>query len=206
MEASLKDSHLPKPWLALGFGLLVLGFGLSSASFAEALLFNRPEIQQGQLWRLWTAHILHFGWSHLGWNLLVFIMAAGWIERLSRRALLGLILLSPPIISVGLLISCPSLAIYAGLSGMDTALIAFLGIISLRQEANRTGLVLLGILLMKIGAEFVSESSLFAGFSDPSIRSVPLSHLFGMLAGILVGIMPMRVLKIVSRKDRESRP
>jgi rhomboid family GlyGly-CTERM serine protease len=205
MEAPLKDSPHPKPWLALGFGLLILGLGFSSASFAEALLFNRPEILQGQLWRLWTAHVLHFGWSHLCWNLLVFIIAAGWIERLSRRALLGLILLSPPIISGGLLISCPSLAIYAGLSGMDTALIAFLGISSLRQKANRTGLVLLGILLMKIGAEFVSDSSLFAGFNDPGIQSVPLSHLVGMLAGILVGIMPMRVLKIVPLKIQESR-
>jgi hypothetical protein len=63
-------------------------------------------------------------------------------------------------------------------------------------------MVLLTILLLKICAEFISDASLFTGFGDPTIRSVPLSHLFGMLAGVLAGFVPKHTLKFTGLKKQ----
>ena len=52
------------------------------------LIYDRALLLHGEIWRAWTAHVVHFGSSHLFWNLAVFLAAGCWAAfiLLAKRA------------------------------------------------------------------------------------------------------------------------
>ncbi|ACB74088.1 Rhomboid family protein [Opitutus terrae PB90-1] len=156
---------------------------------AEAALgYERAQIAAAQYWRLWTAHLVHFSWSHLFWNLLVFVPAGLWAERLLPDRLRLLLLLGPALIGVALYGLDPGLARYAGLSGVVAGVVAFLALVQLRRGTSdrwfwRSVLLLL---VAKIGLEFALSEPLFARFAETGVRAVPLAHAAGVLGAGLI--------------------
>lgn len=177
------------PWATLAVTLLASGVALAEPRVADALIFDRLRVMDGEWWRLFTAHWVHFSPSHLLWNLIVIVPAGVWVERLAPARTRLLFLFSPIVIGGMLFLADPSLMRYAGLSGVAAAVIALLAQTQLSTEGGtdrwfwRAVLAAVGI---KIGVELLLGQPAFARFADASIRPVPLAHLAGVVcAGLL---------------------
>lgn len=116
--------HLPdttaQALRAMAWALALLGLLQAlPVAWHEALRFDRQALLQGQLWRLWTGHLIHLGWTHWALNAAGLALCALLADAppaprtwLRQAALLGLG------ISVLLLALQPALAYYVGLSGV----------------------------------------------------------------------------------------
>lgn len=186
------QSTLPAvlPWATLVIAAAALALRFWPGAEA-ALGYERAQIHAAQYWRLWTAHLVHFSWSHLLINLLVFVPAGIWAERLVPDRLRLLLLLGPIMIGAALYGFDPALARYTGLSGVAAGVIVFLALVQLRRgTADRWfWRAVLLLVAAKIGFEFALEQPAFARFSQPGVHSVPLAHISGVIAAglILIG-------------------
>jgi rhomboid family GlyGly-CTERM serine protease len=157
-------------------------------SAAPALLYERPAILQGEIWRLWTGHWVHFSGAHLFWNLAVLLPAGIWAEQLAPKAFRILCFLSAGIIGATLLAFDPMLTRYGGLSGIAAAALAFLALTRFSARAGdrwfwRGVLVLLAL---KVGIDLSAHHSLLAHLEESGIQTVPLAHLGGILSAVVV--------------------
>jgi rhomboid family GlyGly-CTERM serine protease len=175
---------------------------LLSEQVSACLIYDRTLIFKGEAWRLWTGHVVHFGLSHFTWNLAVFLPAGVWLERLWPAVTRWFYALSSLIISVALLVLDPTLARYAGLSGVATGMLVLLACLQLgrRQEEPAwfwvSVLTLVGI---KIGVELFTGAPVFvSGFGD--IRTVPLAHIFGIIAALVFWGIALIAKKTAARR------
>ena len=154
---------------------------------ASALEWYRDS---AEVWRWVTGHFAHFGGEHLLWNAGTFAALALLVESRSRVALLGCVVLSALAIPAGLSLLAPEVGSYRGLSGVDSALFAWLAIRLLRDEGLRgRGLVALGALVLlgaKLTFESVSGATLFVDSTRHAWVPVPLAHVLGGLCGAAI--------------------
>ena len=175
------------PWATLALAALALST-LGWPDAARLLVYERDRVLTGEWWRLWTANFVHFGGSHLGWNLLVFVPTGIWAERMAPGRTRLMLALTPGLIGIALLAFDPALTSYAGLSGVAAGTLALLAFLHLRiRNADRLfwGGVL-ALLAVKIGAEAFLGRALFAHFTATDIRPVPLAHLAGVAGAAVV--------------------
>ncbi len=174
------------PWVALAFsaGAVALHF---LSGWREAAFYLRSELFGGEIWRLWTGHLVHFSGSHLFWNLAVFVPSAAWLERLDRRGGRVFLLVASPLISLLLLAFDPSLLRYGGLSGLATGTLVLLALLQLSRRDPREPAWfwwgVLGIVAAKLIAEQVTKAPLLAS-NLGDVRTVPLAHLAGALCAL----------------------
>lgn len=181
------------PRKTLPWATVVVAVAAGTLSFLPgaraAAEFERERILAGELWRLWTAHFVHFGGSHVGWNLAAIVPAGIWVERLVPGRTRLLYLLAPGIIGVALLALDARLQIYAGLSGVATgvlALLAFTQLARVEPAARRWWWGGLGLLAAKIVLETARRQPVFAHFAAAEIQPVPLAHLMGLACAAVV--------------------
>ncbi len=175
----------PFPWvtaLVVALALLVTGV----PGWAAALAYDRAGLSRGEIWRLWTGHLVHFSASHLGWDLLVVAFVGTWVERADFRGGRWLWFWAPPLVSLVLLLGEPALVRYGGLSGLATAAVVFACLSEWRRaHAQRNlWLMLLALVALKIGVEFITGHNFFTRFDSLPVRAVPLSHAAGFAAAI----------------------
>lgn len=167
------------------------GLAFAWPAVSRGLIYVRTDILAGQLWRLWTGHLVHFSANHLLWDLAVFVPAGVWLEWITPPGTRWFYLLAPPTISLLLFFSDPALSHYAGLSGLATGLLVLLALVQLRRDANEPAWFWLGVLLLvavKIVVESVTHAPLVVQF-DSTVRTVPLAHIGGVgcaLAAFLI--------------------
>ena len=153
----------------------------------DRLVYERSLIFQGEIWRAWTGHVVHFGRSHLFWDVVVFLPAGIWLERLWPRTARWFYLVCPLVISAELLAFDPTLLRYAGLSGLATGTLVLLAALQLQRRSDEpvwfwwSVLALVGV---KLGIERLTGAPMmvtdFAG-----IRTVPLAHIGGAVCGVI---------------------
>ena len=164
---------------------LLAGLALMSDSVAGGLIYDRALIFKGEVWRMWTGHVVHFGPSHFIWNLTVFVPCGCWLERLWPVRTRWFYLACPLVISFALLCLDPSLVRYAGLSGLATGMLVLLAGLQLGRPKQEPGWFWLSVLILvtaKIVLElFTGNPLLVSGFTD--VRTVPLAHIFGVVCG-----------------------
>lgn len=182
-----------RPWATLGVTMLA---GLIFVTSAErGLIFDRGLIFQGQVWRIWTGHFVHFTPSHLLWDLAVFLPAGCWVECLWPSRTRWFYALAPAIISGALLMFDPALLRYAGLSGLAAGVMVLLAALQLKN-GHRTGPVWMWIALLllvttKIAYEFFGAVPLLVkGLED--VRNVPRAHLVGAAWALGMSLFPHR--------------
>jgi rhomboid family GlyGly-CTERM serine protease len=174
------------PWCTLIAGALAVGAWFVPGAF-DAFVYDRSLILGGQLWRIVTGHWVHFSASHLFWNLVILVPAGVWLERRSAFALRCTLLLSPLAISLALLAFVPSLAQYAGISGVASGVLVALAVHGLRTEP-RAQLLWLGVLVLfgaKVAVETFGHGPLNPELATRGITSVPLAHLVGAAVGVI---------------------
>ena len=170
-----------------------LAWVLSNASSAlQARSALTPSaLAHGELWRLWTGHLVHFGGAHLRGDLLAFLVWAALLERESRAALGRVLLLGAPLLSLSVLLAYPGLTQYRGLSGLDCSLVVAL--IFRRGLANQRrrslGVVCLACFAAKCGYELVTGHAILAPDLGAGVKLLPLAHLFGAAFGVVDSAM-----------------
>jgi rhomboid family GlyGly-CTERM serine protease len=185
--------------------LLLLASAAAQALHATGYWqYERSAILAGEIWRLWTAHMVHLGWSHYWLNaaglLLVWLLFR---HTASVAVWCWHFLFASLAISLGLLLFNPELVWYVGLSGVLHALFIAGLLADMRTHAALGWLVLLGF-TAKIVIEQVygpmpgSEQS--AG--GPVVVG---AHLYGAIAGVIFyGVQyGIQKLKINHRARRE---
>lgn len=158
---------------------------------AAWLEFDRHAILAGQVWRLWTGHLVHYSAQHavidLATALVAALIAA---QSFGARRILCALALGAPFISIGLLLTAPDCAHYRGASGFAVLLAVMAGF-GLWQQARgshvamvRAVLVLLAVALaIKIAAE---AHGFPLGASDLPLDVMVAwqAHLLGAVAGM----------------------
>jgi rhomboid family GlyGly-CTERM serine protease len=126
----------PSPWIAaplLAAAVAALLFQCVPA-WRGALLYDRAGIANGEFWRVWTGHLVHFGWPHFvvdtGLLLIVGFIAG---RRHPRFMNLGLLLM-PAFISGCLYWLEPSMTRYGGLSAVNLGLLLYVAVEGWRAE------------------------------------------------------------------------
>ncbi len=156
-------------------------------ALAEKLLYRRPEIAAGEIWRLWTGHLVHFGWRHLVADLAVFVTAGAWLESFAPRTTRAFLALAPAVISGFLLVADPALAFYGGLSGLAVGLLVLLALVQLRRDRAAQRWLwpsVLALVAVKIAIEAATDTPLVSDLG-PGIKVSTLAHLGGVACALL---------------------
>lgn len=133
-------------------------------------------------WRLWTGHLVHFGWEHALANLVALAVPMLLVRREARGKLLWVLLLAAPLLSLLLL---PGLGQgqYRGASGLACVAWAWAGFRLLADEdSSPAGLLMLGGLLLKLAAEPVSGNCFL--LHPEGWLALPAAHLWGTCLGL----------------------
>jgi len=137
--------RLPRATLAAALACGVLA--CLPSGMGAGLAYDRQAILAGEIWRLWTGHLVHFTTQQAILDASILLLAGVLTEvDLGWRRFARLLLIGMPAISLGLLLLVPGLAEYRGASGvaMMLSVTAVAILWSIRQE-TRTALLLLGI-------------------------------------------------------------
>jgi rhomboid family GlyGly-CTERM serine protease len=178
----MKPGRLPSqpvPWAFLALGLVATIFQCNPV-WRSALLYDRPEIANGQWWRLWSGHLVHFGWSHFIADTGLFLILGFILRAQPRLAGLALVIL-PAIISASIYFFDPVMLRYGGLSAVDLSLL--LVVAGQGWQRDWKDWFWPSVLLIYIG-EIVFESAIGQGhgggmirFDDPSIHVATSAHI-----------------------------
>ena len=176
--------EIPPAFLAVGVVTLILQFG----GWRDALLYDRTAVASGEWWRLWTGHIIHFGWPHYVADAGLFLILGCLIERahplLARHALVFF----PLAISAALYAFDPDTLRYGGLSALNLGLLLFYAAHGWRK--NWTDWFWPAVLIIYV-AELVLEVKVGHGsgggmiqFDDPSVHVATTAHFAGVACGL----------------------
>lgn len=182
----------PLPLLTLGLAALAVGLHFVPGA-AAALAFERRAVASGELWRLATAHWVHWSTDHLLWDVGTFVALGAACELRSRARLAVCLLGSQLAIAAVVWWGLAGLTRYGGLSGLDCALFALLAA-ELWREQRREGsravpalVVGLGLALaLKLGFEWTTGETVFVANLGPGVSPVPAAHLAGAVVGLVV--------------------
>ena len=165
---------------------IALVIAIAGEAGRETFRYDRLAIANGELWRLFSGHPAHLGWSHFALNAggmaLVFYLVG---SRFSPREWLLLCILIMLCIDAGFWLLQPQLIWYVGLSGLLHGCLAA-GVIDGLRTRQLEDWVIAGLLVLKLGYEQLvgplpgSEAS--AGGSV-----VVAAHLYGAVAGAVIG-------------------
>lgn len=178
-----------KLWLVL----MLLAFVVQSLALHEFLRFDRSLVEQGQWWRLLSAHLTHIGWSHYWLNMAGIIMIAVFFApyQPDRYWLLAMIAIAV-ICSLGLLLD-GVLDRYVGLSGVLHGLF----IIGGRWEWKRYRLSG-AVMLMLITGKLLWEQLYGAlpGSESMAGGTVAINaHLYGAAGGLVYILLSEKLLR-----------
>ncbi|MEO6875789.1 MAG: rhombosortase [Opitutaceae bacterium] len=101
-------------------------YNVPGSRWREALIYDRDAIAQGEWWRIWTGHLVHFGWAHFVPDAGLFVIL-GWLLESRHRLLSWFLLVTlPAVISGSLYFGDRGMTHYGGLSAVDMGLLVFL--------------------------------------------------------------------------------
>jgi len=177
------------PWRSLGVGLAAV---VLTAAVPSPLLYSRQTILGGEVWRLFTCHLVHGTFNHLLWDVLPLLGVGILFERNLKDRFWIVLAISSLVVGGGLLLLQPDLSSYCGLSGVLNGLWVAGGLTAARQERSAGSPVISALyqgcvlaLLGKIAFEAVIGTPLFTDPSKLGGVAVPLAHALGALGGLL---------------------
>ncbi len=107
------------PRASAGLAAAGLALAFAPASWIAGLEYDRPALAAGELWRLWTGHLVHFSAGHAALDAGAFLAAGLVAERhLGTPAMLRALALCAPLVALGLVVLAPDLGAYRGLSAL----------------------------------------------------------------------------------------
>ncbi len=134
------------------FLVAVIGVSWFALAHPEQLAWNRPLIQQGEYWRVFTGNLAHGNLTHWVMNMMTLVVIYFiYDDRLSNWQFT--ILSSLLAIIGGLSILLTDYHIYLGLSGVTHGLIAYCACVDLFSDKPKSGGIVLGAIAGKLALE-----------------------------------------------------
>ena len=163
----------------------------------QVFIYQYSLIQQGQIWRLITGHILHTNGYHLTLNLAVLWMLWGIHGHYySFNKILVLFLISGITCSAGLFYFSPTITQYVGLSGVLHGLFVFGAVMDIYRKDTITGKAphRLSGLLMLLAVTFKLIHEQWFGASQQVSQLIAANvaidaHLWGAIGGLIFVIL-----------------
>ena len=154
---------------------------------APTLVYDRSAVLNGELWRLFTGHWVHFSRSHLIYDLLAFGLAGWMVEAKGLPGYGWLCLIAPWTINATLLAFEPDMRCCGGLSGLAACVITFLALAGLREPPPWRGLCAIALagIIAKIALEMATGHLLLAHADTIPFVPATTSHLAGVLTAVL---------------------
>jgi rhomboid family GlyGly-CTERM serine protease len=185
------------PLLAIGAlsGLLAVG-GEPARQWAR---YDRTGLENGELWRLLTGHLVHLGFGHLWPNLVALaVIGALFDDVLKPREWLAAAVACALAIDAGLYVLDPGVDWYVGLSGVLHGFVACGGLLMVARREPIGAALTVGL-----GAKLAWEH--WAGpvpFTAASVGGpvIVAAHLYGAASGALAA------LAFLGARRRASRP
>jgi rhomboid family GlyGly-CTERM serine protease len=165
------------------FATIVL-LALAEPISSQWLMFDRDAINEGQIWRLFSAHFVHLSAAHLLGNALGVILLA-YIAGRSLNNLIGILLLAwcVLVVGIGLYGYAGYLERYVGLSGVLHGLLLVAPFVS-TFYSRRIAACFLWVIISKVAWE---QSSFYDDMSMVGLiggRVEANAHLLGVIAGL----------------------
>jgi len=175
--------------LVLALTLAALLVALLGEPAAQRLRYERGAILSGEVWRLFSGHLVHLGWAHLGLNAAALVLIAALLGRLQRPPPWAWLALASSLgVSLGLMVCSPQVAWYVGLSGVSHGLVAAGGAV-LARERRAAGFAWLALLAGKLAWEQL-HGALPGSQAIIGAATVVDAHLYGAVAGLLGALLP----------------
>jgi len=188
MRALLKDILDPRrlPWIYLAVAL-VAGVVTASSALRTVFVYNRAAIAHGELWRIWTGHLVHFGWTHYLADGALFVVIGWALERSNPLCGKISLILLPMAVCAALFWFDPSMNIYGGLSGVNVGLLVFLACRGWQRNwFDWFWPAILGIHVLEVLLEIHNHGTGGGAirFDDPSIHVATVAHIGGVIYGV----------------------
>lgn len=166
-------------WYYLALAAIALAAQLQPA-WREVLIYDRAAVAAGEWWRLWSGHLVHFGWPHFvaDTGLLLII---GWTlaKEFPRAAWVGLVLL-PPVITGAIFWIDPEMTRYAGLSAVNLGLLLLLAARGWKGDLRDWFWpAIVVIYVVELGYEIWKggQGGGFITFDEPGVKVATSAHL-----------------------------
>lgn len=174
-------------WLVPGVIVTVAGLLAVTGEWGRELLrYDRIAIADGELWRLFSGHLVHLGWSHFLLNgaglLLIFYLV------LTRFTTLQWLIISIVVIAgidVGFWNWQPQLIWYVGLSGLLHGFLAAGAVDGIRTRQLDYWLIGTFLLIKLTYEQLVGPLPGSEGTTGGNV--VVAAHLYGAISGALIG-------------------
>lgn len=194
----IKFRYQYHPSHALWLIIFLLSFFLQLFDLADSWRFNRGLVAQGDVWLLFSGHMVHLNWSHWLLNMAgLAIVAFFFSTHASFRLWMAVILTSACVICAGLWWWMPDIRYYVGLSGILHGLFLY-GALREIHFYPASGYVLTAVLLAKLGWEFFN-GALPGSEEMAGGRVLTEAHLLGAIGGALVWLSEYLFNAIKSR-------
>lgn len=187
MDIEEPMKHPVTPWIrscSLWLVLFSLCFLIQGLGLEQPLRFDRQAVDQGQLWRLLSAHLVHLNSGHLWMNMAGLALVVMFFRRYYMPPVWLMLLVWCGILTgLGLYVFNPRLYFYVGLSGVLHGLF----IAGAWQERRHYPLAGHALLVL-IGGKLIWEqwSGPLPGSESMAGGAVAVdAHLYGALAGLV---------------------
>jgi len=192
------SSPAPWPWAAFSIALVAVLIQ-AIPSLRAVLVYDRSALADGELWRVWTGHLVHFGWPHLVVDAGLLAILGWYGERRYPAFTRWGLLLMPPFISAAIWSFDPAMQRYGGLSAVNLGLLLYVAAQGWRRDW--TDWFWPAVIAIYIG-ELIFEH--YRGgqgggairFDDASIRVATSAHLasaaYAALALLVTRLRPRR--------------
>ena len=177
------------PWVFLVLTIAAMVVQLNPG-WEPRLIYDRTAVAQGETWRLWTGHLVHFGWPHFIADAGLFLILGRLLERQHPVACYVSLVGMPLAIAVAMYWGDPGMIRYGGLSAVNFGLLVFLAL----QGWQRNWIdwfwpAVFSIYVLEIVVEAKSRHGTGGGmiqFNDPSVRVATVAHVGGAIFGASV--------------------
>jgi rhomboid family GlyGly-CTERM serine protease len=166
-------------------GCLCLCFAWPGLHLAPALAWDRSALLHGELWRLWTGHLVHFSVSHALADTLALCAAGMMLEPwLGSRRFAALLLGCAALVSLALLACAPGLGEYRGASGLAMMTATAAGSCAWRRHPRAAPL--LGCAALALAAKVAWEALGYGSLSGlpQDVGVAWQAHLLGAACGL----------------------
>jgi len=181
---------VPYRTLGLAAAALAVATPWAAPAVARVLVLDRAAVLSGEIWRVFTGHLVHAGSEHLLWDVLSLIGIGFVFEEYLRERFWPVLGISAIAVGAGLVILEPHLPDYRGLSGVLNGLWvagALHGARAERAAGNRGVSRLCSVAVVLALAKILVEARYGPLFTDPVRLGAPtvlLSHALGFSAGV----------------------
>lgn len=184
----------------LAIAVLLLALQACGDGASDALRYERAAIAHGQLWRLVTGNLVHFGWPHCLLNVAV-LLGLGAILPAPWHALRTCALLSTGI-GMALFLTVPGLQHYAGFSGVNYGL-AVLALWPRMRDEPVAGVVL-AVVVTRVAWQWLGTGTSIdaAWLGAPPLAA---AHVAGLCGGAVLAMPGARRIMQASWMYRRTR-